>query len=79
MTPARAPEVFLHAQASSHEPYQINWCEFVNRADGISEIEGKAATVAASEQGQRATFKFVSALVSSPLCEFVKFVSEKRL
>jgi hypothetical protein len=27
-------------------------CEFVNRADGISEIEGKAATVAASEQGR---------------------------
>ena len=43
--------VFLHAQASSHEPHQINWGEFVNRADGISKIEGKAARVAVSEQG----------------------------
>jgi len=32
----------------------------VNRADGISEIEGKAARVAASEPG--ASFKFVSAI-----------------
>jgi hypothetical protein len=29
-----------------------NWCEFVHRADGISKIEGKAARVAASEQGR---------------------------
>ena len=29
----------------------INQCELVNRADGVSQIEGKAARVAASEQG----------------------------
>src|SRR5256885_11649319 len=35
------PKESLHVEASSRKPHQINWCEFVNRADGISEIEGK--------------------------------------
>jgi len=30
--------------------------EIMNRADGMSDIEGKAARVAASECGQRASF-----------------------
>ena len=49
--PARSPEVFLRAEASSHEP-QINWREFVNRADGISEIEGKRRRSVPSELGR---------------------------
>jgi hypothetical protein len=57
---------------------KVNWCKLVNRADGISEIEGKGRRGdRASRAG--ASFKFVSALVSSPWCEFVKFVSKKRL
>ena len=41
---------------NSHEfrsTSEINWCKFVNRADGISEIEGKAPKAfGASEQGR---------------------------
>ena len=72
---ARAPEVFLHVEASSHEPHQINWCEFVNRADGISEIEGKAARAAASEQGRErvsnSCLKSVSEKISIQMITFV--------
>ena len=35
-------------------------CEFVNGADGISDIEGKAATGRGERVGKRASFKFVS-------------------
>ena len=31
-------------------------CEFENRANGMSEIEGKVTRVGASERGQRASF-----------------------
>ena len=60
--------MFLHAGASPkdrHELHEfsrilhdqhnleVNWCQLVNRADGISEIEGKATKAfGASEQGR---------------------------
>ena len=43
---------FHKARVACWENLGVNWCEFVNRADGISEIEGKAARAAASEQGR---------------------------
>jgi hypothetical protein len=46
--------------------YCTNWCEFVHRADGISEIEGKAARVAASEQGRERVSS--SCLFAGSLC-----------
>ena len=43
---------FRKARVACWENLGVNWCEFVNRADGISEIEGKAARGAAREQGR---------------------------
>jgi len=43
--------------------FQKAWvtsCEFVNGAEGISDIEGKAATGNGERAGKRASFKFVS-------------------
>ena len=38
-----------HEFRSTSTTLEINWCKLVNRADGISEIEGKARERAASE------------------------------
>jgi hypothetical protein len=40
----------------TRKPRRVNQ-ESRNRGNGISEIEGKAARVAASERGQRVSFK----------------------
>jgi len=40
----------------ARNPGEVNQ-EIRNRGNGISEIEGKAARVAASERGQRVSFK----------------------
>ncbi len=48
----------------------MNWCKLVNRADGISEIEGKVARVAASEQDRERV---------SNSCLHAESVSEKNL
>ncbi len=40
----------------ARNPGEVNQ-ENRNRGNGISEIEGKAASVAASERGQRVSFK----------------------
>jgi len=40
----------------ARNPGEVNQ-EIRNRGNGISEIEGKAASVAASERGQRVSFK----------------------
>ena len=50
----------------------INWCELVNGAEGVSDIEGKAATGSGERAGMRASFKFVSHLLN-----FVKLVSSQ--
>ena len=44
-------------------------CPSVNRADGISEIEGKAATGSGERAGKQASFK--SVVVFLYLCPFV--------
>ena len=46
---------------------------FVNRADGIGEVEGKAARVAASSRGKLASFKSVvlSLLITVEACPLV--------
>jgi len=36
----------------------LNLLEMMNGAEGISDIEGKATRLGASERGQRASFKF---------------------
>ena len=43
----------------------INWCELVNGAEGVSDIEGKATTGSGERAGMRASFKFVSHLLNS--------------
>jgi hypothetical protein len=40
--------------------YVLNPCEFVNGAQGISDIEGKAATGSGERAGKQSSFKFVS-------------------
>ena len=49
-------------------PWRVPSCEFVKRADGISEIEGKAARVAASEQGRERVSNSCLRLISTPSC-----------
>jgi len=39
------------------------WCELVNGAEGISDIEGKAATGSGERAEKRASFKIVSGIV----------------
>jgi len=39
-----------------------NSCELVNGTEGISDIEGKAATGSGERAGKRASFKLVSLL-----------------
>jgi hypothetical protein len=36
----------------------VNLCEFVNGAEGVSDIEGKAATGSGERAGKQASFKF---------------------
>jgi hypothetical protein len=52
----------LHHQAISRlNFFLIVWSSvsFVNGAEGISDIEGKAATASGERAGKRASFKFV--------------------
>ena len=42
----------FHEFRSTGATLEINWCKLVNRADGISEIEGEAARVAAGGRGR---------------------------
>jgi len=46
----------------------MSWCEFVNGAEGISDMEGKAATGSGERAGQRASFKIVSRIVRDSPC-----------
>src|SRR5215510_6906190 len=43
-------------------------CDFVNGAEGISEIEGKAASGSGERAGKRASIKFVSCLCQRVYC-----------
>jgi hypothetical protein len=46
-----------------------------NGASGMSDIEGKAARVAASKRGQRASFKSLLILIrSGDMCRSVRFI-----
>ena len=47
-----------------HEAW-VNSCELVNGAEGIGDIEGKAATGSGERAGMRASFKFVSRVFAS--------------
>ena len=60
-------------EASSRKPHQINWCEFVNRADGISELEGKG------RRGDRANRAGSEFQIRLPRRSTRRRVSQKRL
>src|SRR5438128_12452720 len=49
-----------HEFRRTNTTLEINWCNLVNGAEGISDIEGKAATGSGERAGKRASFKFVS-------------------
>jgi hypothetical protein len=51
-----------------------NSCELVNGTEGISDIEGKAATGSGERAGMRASFKLVSGRNLSQI--FVQYLSE---
>ena len=52
-------ELVKFVSASDH------WCELVNGAERVSDMEGKAATGSGERAGMRASFKFVSHLLNS--------------
>jgi hypothetical protein len=50
---------------STPQPSTISCIRLINGADGISDIEGKATRVGASERGQQTSFKTIFATIAS--------------
>ena len=59
----------MRAESGEFGIVRANLCEFVNGAEGVSDIEGKAAAGSGERAGKQASFK--SVVVFLYLCPFV--------